>query len=40
MPETFVVDPDGALGLKPFRGGLDVESAAEVADHLTAVLAK
>ena len=40
MPETFVIDPDGTLGMTPFRGGIDVESAAEIADHLTAVLPK
>ena len=40
MPETFVIDPDGALGMQPFRGGIDVESASEIADHLTRVLAQ
>lgn len=40
MPETFVIDPDGALGMQPFRGGIDAESSAEIADHLTRVLAQ
>jgi hypothetical protein len=35
-----VIDPDGALGMQPFRGGIDVESASEIADHLTRVLAQ
>lgn len=38
MPETFVIDPDGNFGLKPFRGPLDADTAAEIAAHLDSVL--
>lgn len=39
MPETFVIDADGRLGLKPFRGQLTESQAATIADHLDRVLA-
>ncbi len=40
MPETFVIDPDGNFGLKPFRGALTADTAAEVAAHLDKVLSR
>lgn len=40
MPETFVLDPDGRVGLKPYRGELTAESEDEIAAHLDAVLAR